>query len=665
MGKNNRERRKKKLAVQQATQKAKYTRRRGSEAKQSQIADRQADLTLASSSDEPRLQVFEYHHIVFESLAEEANSAVEGAALEPRAARRLYWSVDERVGVFSGEAAWAHLNGYLELIEAAMRSIIERHSRYYWIHLYRRTGLGLDPLLENKRDNRTLGLVRNIMEVAFARYGRMDEVVSDIALSSQVPIENVAGGLFIRALQRNRSAAEFGNLLNTLSAAFRDKPRWLITKFTVDDFVDIYRLEALAYEYWLTTARMRRIGKGGVLTVSSAGDPLSDGNRDDDLECRIRNYDNRIEQGGFQASSIGVAFFDVSTPNSLYAPLPSYNLAGDKWPDICSDEGAKEQTQLVTNFGWSLFSMNAFADAHAFAENAFRKARGFGFRSFCAYLSAIVILEFTWAQEKSDELRTAALLHLYQRAYVVNRPDSYPAVLAETAIGLMDQWMGVGNHQMQADAQSIHEFLTSTAEKRKGTGFWSLGPRHVFFRHEQGLVVDLQGIPIILRNAFFGVSYNQGAKGHLFEDEFRKYVASKHLCVLPDRVLRFGKLERETDVAVRCNDILFLCECRAMERPLDFELGRVRTLEARSAELKEKVEQVLSLAEFVKNSPRGSNYDFSWAKRIIPLVVSPFVEWIWASGDDLWLDESTPRVLSAGEAIVLMRREAERSTASE
>jgi hypothetical protein len=72
--------------------------------------------------------------------------------------------------------------------------------------------------------------------------------------------------------------------------------------------------------------------------------------------------------------------------------------------------------------------------------------------------------------------------------------------------------------------------------------------------------------------------------------------------------------------------------------------------------LDDKVKQVLELAEFLEANPRGTNYDFGGVRRIVPLVVSPFVEWLWDRSARLWLSDGTPRILSAGEALDLMEQ---------
>jgi hypothetical protein len=639
MGKNNRTRRKEKLA-----------RRARSVRRILNARDR-------SENNVTSLAVA-YHQVVFSGLSAETADAIDAATAEPRATRRAYWSAPERVGVWSGEPAWTLLSEYLQTVEAAIRSIVECHSVYYWVHLYRRIGLGLHRSLDNIRDERTLYLVRNILEVAFVRYGKIDGSVSDVGLSSEISFEEVAGGLFARELRR--AALERGESEESLAAfrtTFSESEQWVLTQLTADDYVDVYRLEALAYEYWLTTARMRRVGKGGSISAPTEGDLSGIGSDEDDFERLIRSYDERIDAGRFDASSIGVAFYPTPASGELRALLASYNVDKHAWAKVCGFKEAKPYVELVTNFLLRPISLSSYASAHSFADEAFRRARGFSLASLCGYLSAITYLEMAGCIRKSGDARLFALLQLYQRAYVVRKTEGYADELTGTAIALMDEWLGAGKHQMLADAPSVHEFLTLRPEKRKAQGLWSLGPRYTFVQHGPATVVDLQGVSLILRNAFFGVSYDQGAKGPLFEEAFRRYVADAGLELFPERILKNGTAEREADAVVRCGRTVFLCECRAMERPLDFELGRVRTIAARTKVLDEKLDQVLTLAAFVKATPKGLNYDFSWATRVVPLVVSPFIEWIWALDERLWLDEKTPRILSANEAVALMEAE--------
>jgi hypothetical protein len=219
----------------------------------------------------------------------------------------------------------------------------------------------------------------------------------------------------------------------------------------------------------------------------------------------------------------------------------------------------------------------------------------------------------------------------------------------------LDRWRGPGNHAIDSEARAAYEDLRMIALKQSGVGLWSLGPRYAFVEDGAVTVIDLQAIPFILRNAFFGVRVSD-EKGRRFEDQFRAFASAQGLDLLPTRVLRVApEVEREVDAAFRVGPRLFLCECRSMEQPLDLEISKPRSVFLRNTELQQKVDQARSLAELVMATPTGLNYDFSWADEVVHLVVSPFREWIWSNAADLWLDSQTPRILSAREAVQYMK----------
>jgi hypothetical protein len=99
---------------------------------------------------------------------------------------------------------------------------------------------------------------------------------------------------------------------------------------------------------------------------------------------------------------------------------------------------------------------------------------------------------------------------------------------------------------------------------------------------------------------------------------------------------------------------MYLFECVSIERPLDYEVGRPKTMAVRQGRLSQKLEQAKSLHAFVSKNPSGRNYDFSGAKEFVWAVVSPFVEWIWHLGPELWIDSKHPRILALQEAFSLL-----------
>jgi hypothetical protein len=614
-----------------------------------------SQLAFSITDTERALSPPAYHQVVISGIQDETGPMIDSAVLGVQTARLAYWSEARQFGEHAGDSAWSLLQDYLQKLEADIAQIVRTHTHYYWVHLYRRIGLGLHWALDNISDPRTLGLVRSIMEVAFVKYAAPDEQLRDIAHVSTIAIEDIAGGLFYRELVR---AIQDRRVLRQVAAEFRNSNQYVMAQFSVRDYVNIYLLEALAYEYWLVTARMRRVGKGGSIVVSEDGNIYGGDAGGDDFEWLVRNYDSRTDRIPFEASALGVTFRNSVAVEDIQAIAACYNLERQVWPDVCSYDEAQEQT-LIPNFYLTCVNVAAFYRAHSFAEQEFLRARGFSLTSFLGIIAAIGLIEIRKVFESSDYLSRFYRLHqLYQRGYVVRKESDYFADVIGKATALLDGWLGIDGHTLKADATAVIDSLTLTTGKHRSSGLWSLGPRYVFFHYDNAIIVDLQSLHVVLQNAFFGVRLGNGPKGPLFEEFFRSQAQESGLEVLPNRVLtsNAGK-EREVDAAIRRGSSLFLCECRTMERPLDLEISRHKTLKARISDLSQKLEQGCSLATFVATERKGRNYDFSWADRIDHLVVSPFVEWVWSRDTALWLDDATPRILCFSEAISYISRQ--------
>lgn len=201
--------------------------------------------------------------------------------------------------------------------------------------------------------------------------------------------------------------------------------------------------------------------------------------------------------------------------------------------------------------------------------------------------------------------------------------------------------------------------LSLTPDKQHDVSLWSGGPRYPIIPFGSGCtVLDLVSIAPILHKLFVRVRHDGSIRGTAFENEFRLALAEAGF-----PIERAGEIEaddgekREVDASVRLGTRLYLFECVSIERPLDFEVGRIATIAHRTLELKAKLDQVLSLREFILTKPNGRNYDLRWADDLRVFVVSPFVEWVWSCSAHLW-DGPRPRVISANEAIKFLRADA-------
>jgi hypothetical protein len=587
------------------------------------------------------------YYFVFTYIGEVRRAEIRRALHdEPPLFRRIAFASRVSPDVVDPTTGWHLLNDYCGAIEQKMASIVSRHSVYYWLYLYRRIGVRLDPAHENKTDAVTVGLVRLTVEAAIQKYARLN-VSDDVVAPTSVPIEEWFGGVLKKAIVAMAGNAEATEVMGRL---FSQPSDMMPADFSEDTLVELYRLEGCAYEYWLTTALMRTLGKGGALRITDSG---PDVDRSADLDELIRSYDRRIELVDVPSSNVGVAF-PPDPKDEFVAPVPIYNVEHLPQHFPADNTPFRVTEGTSTNFLVVPLEFGAFLEAHRFAEAAYKSAKGFHLSSLCAVLAAIAWKDFLW-RSPGGKLDTGRAMQLWQRGYVFTRQD--PDELVSWSEELMRDWRPSDSSRVAADGRAVVEYLTLDPAKQAKIGLWSRGPLYPLIPLGDKYLVDLAAIPYRLRNEFFGVRHDQQAKGPLFEDTFRDAIERARFELLPQRELRFTEKEkREVDAAVRLRTTLVVCDCKAMERPLNFDQGSLRTIQVRCDEFDKKVDQVLSLADFLRAHPVGRNYDYSWATEIVPLVISPFVEWIWSRDSRLWVSPETPRILTITEALNFFRK---------
>ena len=168
--------------------------------------------------------------------------------------REKFWGLTLYPNNYRPDYGWQLVKTYLDLVEKNMAEIVSKHSIYYWIHLYRRIGVS-HP--KGGDDIKTTFLVRNIMEASFIKYGKICEIEDMVRTIDIVPSQLLGGELF------RLGFVDFAK-------HYCEHRRWVIKEMSFESFIEIYKLETLAYEYWFCTSVLRSIGKGAELRVSGA-----------------------------------------------------------------------------------------------------------------------------------------------------------------------------------------------------------------------------------------------------------------------------------------------------------------------------------------------------------------------------------------------------------
>jgi hypothetical protein len=562
------------------------------------------------------------------------------------------------------DVVWPVARELLDVLEAEMESVLKRHSVFFWLHVYRRIGVMLSPSHEDKTDERTVALVREIVELAIIKHGKAVEAW-EFAKSDTIGVDRILGGFYSEA-RASASGPDLDDIFGLIEDGFRKRPALVIQDFSEDDFVGIYYVEGIAYQYWRVTALMRTLGKGGRLKIGVDGDWRWVG--PDELEFLIRSIDERTDSVPFQFSLVGVWFDETKSDKGterLNAVLvcPRYNVERASVADFLSRLlGINIAVDAVTNFLPGLLDLQVYLKAHEFLSAPFKKVHGFTLEGLISTLWAtgsMLMLpdELIFDRKLNEEKQcyAANLLNLLQRGYkTLKVPDD-----ATAAEGLVER-MKLMKWPLEvpvAEVQAVIRKLTLTPDVQNSIGLWSRGPRFLYIPAAHNhIAVDLQGIPAILATLFFRVAHNQSARGTIFEEEFKSALSARGYKLHSGELYTLNGSSRELDAAVRIGDSLLIFECVSVERPLDYEIGNPSTFSARQDRLDAKVTQALSLAEFLQANPKGKNYDFTGVEKFKPYVVSPFVEWIWNRSERLWLEDGTPRILSAWEAIRLLEK---------
>jgi len=212
--------------------------------------------------------VVEYHQPAFELLHELHHDEIRKALLtEPVSLRAEFLRAKlPSNSVLEPAQLWPIARELLDYIDEAMRQVLSKRSVFFWFHLYRRIGLALHPMHEDLTDERTLFLVRNIVDLAIQRHGDL-HCPSELQLSSTLNPKLILGGYCYRGAKHvaPRKPSKFAR---EFSSGVKSNPQWVIRSFSAEDFIKIYGVEGLAYQYWRVTALMRTVGKGAKVSIT-------------------------------------------------------------------------------------------------------------------------------------------------------------------------------------------------------------------------------------------------------------------------------------------------------------------------------------------------------------------------------------------------------------
>lgn len=569
--------------------------------------------------------------------------------------------ISEQFDVLSqqdAELQYATLGKLLEKIEEELEKIIRKRPAFYWMHIYRRISPFLANELGGNTNDSTTVTVRNYAEQAILKYASLTQE-DGFSLSSKVDFEKILGGMFDASLRKSLKPIIYESYKKHF---LNSPPQWVLTDFTENDLANTYAIEGLAYQYWYIGAKMRALGKGVKIIPTSAGDLVEE--RTSDQNELILSFDARDENYSVNkglTSNVGT-FIPSNNGDANASIFCAFINAGHY---TASKLGLKNiDSNFCPNYIPWIINADDYFKAHQYLSKHFQKKFKFGLLEFCqacALCSQLLIASSAKSLEKY--LNSDLMFYMkFQRGYTFYG-ESLEHIVDDilAMIKKLREENSIKESNLEEQIHAIIEFLTLSPIKQSSIGVWSNGPNFVFIPVGNYYFCDYSAWFKLLKNVFFGLrNYDpQSKKGTEFEYSFGKLALdSGFSVVLQSREILCGDKKREVDVAIRLKNNLYLFECRAFERPLNFGIGNISTISARCADLANKLEQVSTLADFISLNKIGSNYDLEWVENIYSAVVSPYTEWIWSTDSFLWTENKKyPRIMSAVEAIEYLKEE--------
>ena len=206
-----------------------------------------------------------------------------------------------------------------------------------------------------------------------------------------------------------------------------------------------------------------------------------------------------------------------------------------------------------------------------------------------------------------------------------------------------------------AEVDQTIDWLTLTEEKQSRISVDYAGPHFPIIPLELdseqkilNYLVDYGRLVRRLQDLFLGVNVkDNNFKGHALEDVIQQTdmpLPSKQIYA-PDGT------SKQIDASFSVGKRLFIVECRAWPRSIGHEKGQKESIDYIKRKIDKTLEDIDEKAKWLSVHQTGSNYDISSLgfTEIVPVGVSPFVEYIPSLFEWYWLRDDVPRLLTPSE----------------
>jgi hypothetical protein len=243
------------------------------------------------------------------------------------------------------------------------------------------------------------------------------------------------------------------------------------------------------------------------------------------------------------------------------------------------------------------------------------------------------------------------LYQSFQRAY--SGPSTAENIRLSIAkrLKLSSDRLGV-KEPSEDELEMAMSFLTLTDDKRSWISLLTGGPKFLFIPACDGrFLVDFAWLAESLNYLFLKIPLDQAdLKGKMLEK-----LVTGGISALPDGECKgIDGESREVDAAFGRGKILIIAECKANARSIAYDRGDIAALNFRRKKFEEALGQVDDKANWFALHRVGTNYDLTPFDAILPVVVTPFKEFMPSLDSRYWVRPELPRVLTPDEFAELL-----------
>lgn len=556
-----------------------------------------------------------------------------GSLKYPHNVRQRFWQFVPD-GYYGMDKASELILSYYASVNSSLKSGIITNSIAYWLHLYRRLSPG--PIGIDKSPA-TIGFTRSILEAAFQKYGQILPC-NKIGLSNIVGVSKIFGGL----LMDTDYEMERKNIESLPS-------QLVLTDFTYHDLDSIYRNEQLAYEIWKCGAVLRAISKGSTLLVDNSHEEIFFDDRTEDLEFLLKNYDDRHGTGSCTATGIVYDELDEEGNKGIIL-FPAYNLSKTKAKTINKlfEElySFSFPDDFIFNFLWTPRNIKGFRIEHLPLKEAFNKTHKIDLDLVISIITSLAYRVFRiWHETKGHQL-----VSYWQHCYEGPCKVDLIREAIENFLPHAQTTLGIENLEYSnEDIDNCIDFLVLSEDKRELINLLYSGPHSLFLPFgKDRLFIDYAWLDRRLFNLFYDIRIDDwNFKGDLLE-----IAIGKNKSVLPNKECKaLDGTSKQIDCAYNVDGHLVIFECKVVALSIAYDSGDPKAVAFRQKKVVEQgLGEVDDKAAWLSKNPVGTNYDIKGYQDILPIAVSPFVEFIPSKSKRYWINDTIPRVLSINEA---------------